>query len=117
VAAVARADVADVAVTVLRDPARHEGATYALTGPEAFSMAEAAERMTRALGRPFRYAEQTVEEAYASRRALTGEQWQLDAWVSTYTAIRDGAVERVSDDVPRLLGHPARTLEQALTGS
>jgi uncharacterized protein YbjT (DUF2867 family) len=113
-AAVARADVADVAVAVLRDPEAHEGATHVLTGPEAFSMAEAAERMTAALGRPFRYEEQTIEEAYESRRVWTTEQWQLDAWVSTYTAIRDGAVERVTDDVPRLLGRPARTLEAAL---
>jgi NAD(P)H dehydrogenase (quinone) len=116
VAAVARADVADVAVAVLRDPERHEGATHVLTGPEAFSMAEAAERMTAALGRPYAYEEQTIEEAYATRRVLTDEQWQLDAWVSTYTAIRDGAVERISDDGPRLLGRPARTLEEALTG-
>jgi uncharacterized protein YbjT (DUF2867 family) len=117
VAAVARADVADVAVAVLRHPGRHEGATHVLTGPEAFSMAEAAERMTAALGRPYAYEEQTLEEAYATRRVLTEEQWQLDAWVSTYTAIRDGAVERISDDGPRLLGRPARTLEEALTGA
>jgi uncharacterized protein YbjT (DUF2867 family) len=115
VAAVARADVADAAVAVLREPARHEGATYVLTGPEAFTMAEAAERMTAALGRRFGYEEQTLEQAYATRRVFTDEQWQLDAWVSTYTAIRDGAVERVSEDGPRLLGRAARTLEQALT--
>jgi uncharacterized protein YbjT (DUF2867 family) len=115
VAAVARADVADVAVAVLQDPGHHEGATYVLTGPEAFSMSEAAQRMTVALGRGFGYEEQSLEEAYATRRVLTDEQWQLDAWVSTYTAIRDGTVERVADDGPRLLGRPARTLEQALT--
>jgi NAD(P)H dehydrogenase (quinone) len=114
VAAVARADVADVAIAVLREPARHAGETYVLTGPEAFSMPEAADRMTAALGRPFRYEEQTLEQAYATRRVFTGEQWQLDAWVSTYTAIRDGTVERVSEDGPRLLGRPARSLEQAL---
>lgn len=116
VAAVARADVADVATVVLQEPERHEGATYVLTGPEAFSMAEAAGRMSALLGRPFRYEEQTLDEAYESRRVWSTEPWQLDAWVSTYTAIRDGAVERVADDVPRLLGRPARTLEQALTG-
>ena len=34
VAAVARADIAEVAVEVLRDPAAHADATYTLTGPE-----------------------------------------------------------------------------------
>ena len=113
-AAVARADVGDVAAAVLADPAAHEGAAYTLTGPEAISFGEAAERMTRALGRPFRYEAQTIAEAYESRRVFTDEQWQLDAWVSTYTAIGDGALDRVTDDVQRLSGHPARTIEDAL---
>ena len=38
-AAVARADVARSAVTVLRDPALHVGRTYDLTGPEDISLA------------------------------------------------------------------------------
>ena len=117
VAAVARDDVADVAVEVLREPAAHEGATHVLTGPEPLSFAGAAARMTAALGRPFSYEEETLEEAYDSRRALTSEQWQLDAWVSTYTAIASDRLAQVSDDVPRLTGHRARSLEQALTGA
>jgi NAD(P)H dehydrogenase (quinone) len=117
VAAVARRDVADVAVAVLRDPAAHADATYLLTGPEALTLAEAAERAGTALGRDLRYQEETVEEAYAWRRATYGaEDWELDAWVSTYTAIADGSCAEVTDDVARLTGHPARTLEQALRG-
>lgn len=115
VAAVARADVADVAVEVLRDPAAHAGRTYDLTGPEAFTVAEACERMTAALGRPFSYVEETVEEAYASRRRWSTEQWHLDAWVSTYLAFASGRLAEVSPDVERLAGHPPRTLEQALS--
>jgi NAD(P)H dehydrogenase (quinone) len=116
VAAVARADVADVATVVLRSPDAHVDATYRLTGPEAFSLGEAAARMTTTLGRAFSFVDQTIEEAYESRRVWTDEQWQLDAWVSTYTAIRDGTVEAVSGDVEAVTGHPARTLEQALVG-
>jgi uncharacterized protein YbjT (DUF2867 family) len=115
VAAVARADVADVAATVLRDPAGHVGATYPLTGPEALTMAEVAARAGAVLGRELRFENETVEEAYASRAAAYDvERWQLDAWVSTYTAIADGSCAAVTDDVPRLTGHPARTLEDAL---
>jgi uncharacterized protein YbjT (DUF2867 family) len=116
VAAVARADVADTAAAVLTDPDAHRDAAYRLTGPEPISFPQAVERLTRALGRPFRYERQTLEEAYASRRALSTEQWQLDAWVSTYTAIGSDALAGVSDDVARLTGHAARTLEQALAG-
>jgi len=116
VSAVARADVGDAAVAVLRDPAAHAGQTYELTGPEAFSVREACARMTTALGRPFSYVEESVEEAYASRRVWTQEQWQLDAWVSTYLAIGSGLLADVSDDVERLAGHRPRTLEEALLG-
>ena len=115
VAAVARADVADVAVEVLRDPARHVGEVLTLTGPEAFSVREACARLTTALGRPFSYVEETVEEAYASRRRWSTEAFQLDAWVSTYLAIGSGQLAEVSPDVERITGHVPRTLEQSLS--
>ena len=117
VAAVARADVADAAAAVLAEPARHRNATFTLTGPEAISLPEAAERMTAVLGRPFSFVDQTVEEAYETRRVFTDQQWQLDAWVSTYTAFRDGSCAQVSQDVERITGHPPRTLEEALASS
>ncbi len=117
VAAVAIADVADVAAVVLRDPDAHAGATYELTGPEALTFAEIATRAGAALDRPLRYAPETVEEAYASRRAgwPGTPDWQLDAWVSTYTAVADGSMQAVSDDVRRVTGRAPRTLEEALT--
>lgn len=114
-APVARADIADVAAAVLRDPAAHAGATYTLTGPEAMTMAELAARTSTAVGRPIRFEDETVDEAYAWRRAeYDAEPWEVDGWVSTYTAVADGSMAEVSDDVERILGRPARTLEQAL---
>jgi uncharacterized protein YbjT (DUF2867 family) len=115
VAAVARADVADVAAAVLRAPDDHADTAYTLTGPEALTLAEVADRAGAVLGRELRFEDETVEDARRWRRERYGAaEWQLDAWVSTYTAIRDGAVAEVTDDVPRLTGHPARTLEDTL---
>jgi uncharacterized protein YbjT (DUF2867 family) len=115
VAAVARADVADVAATVLHSPEDHAGATYELTGPEALTLAEIATRAAAVLGRPLRFEDETEDEAYASRRAAyDAEDWELDAWVSTYTAIRDGQVATVTDDVRRITGHDPRSLEDVL---
>jgi uncharacterized protein YbjT (DUF2867 family) len=117
VAAVGRADVADVAVAVLRAPETHRDAVYQLTGPEALTMAEIAERAGAFLGRTLSFQNETVEEAYASRAVFGAEQWQLEAWVSTYQAIADGEVAEVSTDVERLSGHPARTIEEALAST
>jgi uncharacterized protein YbjT (DUF2867 family) len=105
-------DVADAAAAVLLDPAGHADASYDLTGPDARTMPELADALARASGRPVTFAEETVEEAYASRARYGAPAFLVDGWVSTYTAIANGEVACVSPDVERLTGHPARTLEQ-----
>lgn len=114
-AMVARADVAAVAAAVLMDPDQHRGRTYQLTGPEALTMAEVAQTISRAWKRPVTFVDETLEEAHASRAAFGVEEWQVEAWVSTYTAIAQGVMEAVSDDVPRILGRPATTLAELLS--
>jgi NAD(P)H dehydrogenase (quinone) len=111
--AVARADVAAVALAVLLDPAARAGATYALTGPEAITLTEAAAILTET-GREVTFHDETVEEAYASRRRWEAPQWQYDAWVSTYTAIRAGECAVVSDDVRRVTGREPLSLRDLL---
>ena len=113
-AAVARQDVADVAVAVLLDPESHRGATYDLTGPESLSFSEVASILTEATGREVTYHDETDEEAYASRRRWDAPQWQYDAWVSTYTAVRAGEIETVTDDVRRITGHDPMSLRDVL---
>ncbi len=65
-------------------------------------------------GRPMSFHDETVEEAYASRLRWPAEQWQYDAWVSTYTSIACREVAAVSDDVERLTGRPPLTLVELL---
>ncbi len=114
VAMVAQDDIADVAVAVLRDPAAHDGATYDLTGPEELTLTEVAAVLTAVTGRAVSYVPETLEEAFASRASYGAPDWQVEAWVSTYTAIAAGELAGVSSAVPDLLGRPARTLEQVL---
>jgi NAD(P)H dehydrogenase (quinone) len=114
VSAVAEDDVADAVTAVLLDPPRHAGATYSLTVPEALSLDAVAATLSRALRRPIRYVEESIEAAYASRAGLGAPEWQLQAWVSTYTAIANGELSAVTDDVPRLTGHPATTFADLL---
>ena len=114
VAAVAQDDVAAAVTAVLLDPASQEGRTYSLTGPEAVTLTEAAATMTRALGRPYTFVDETVEGAYASRASYGAPGWQLDAWVSTYTAIASGELAGVTADVERLAGHAPMSLADLL---
>jgi uncharacterized protein YbjT (DUF2867 family) len=116
VSAVAQDDIAAAATEVLLAPAAHAGRTYDLTGPEALTMAEVAATMTRALGRSFSFHDETLEEAYASRAGYGAPAWQVDAWVSTYTAIASGELSGVSEDVQRLTGRAPRSLADLLAG-
>jgi uncharacterized protein YbjT (DUF2867 family) len=113
-AVVAQDDIADAAVAVLRGPHPHAGRTYELTGPEALTLTDVARILTAVGGRPVSYVPETIEEAYASRAAFGAADWQLDAWVSTYTAIADGSLATVTTAIPDLTGHPAAPLEQVL---
>ncbi|PIM69408.1 NAD(P)-dependent oxidoreductase [Streptomyces sp. JV178] len=109
-------DIADAAAAVLSNPDDHAGRTYDLTGPEALTLDEAAAILSARLGRTVTYRPETVEEAYASRASYGAPPWQLDAWVSTYTAIAAGELDGVSDAVPRLTGHPATPLAEIVRG-
>ncbi|MBP2705479.1 SDR family oxidoreductase [Microbispora sp. RL4-1S] len=54
-------DIAKIAYAVLTTSG-HEGRTYAMTGPEALTMAEIAARISDAVGGPVRYRDVTPEE-------------------------------------------------------
>jgi uncharacterized protein YbjT (DUF2867 family) len=111
VAAVARDDIADVAVAVLaEDGGGHDGRTYDMTGPEALTLAEAAEELSRVAGRPIAYQNETLEEAYASRASYGAPDWEVAGWVTTYAAIANGDLDKVSDDVAAVAGHPPMSL-------
>jgi NAD(P)H dehydrogenase (quinone) len=111
-AAVAREDIARCAVAVLRDPAVHAGFTYNLTGPEDISLGQAAEVLTAATGRTVTFHNETVEEAYASRAHYGAPKWQVDAWVSTYTAIAAGELAGTTADVRGLTGKDPLSLAE-----
>jgi len=117
VGAVARSDVARSAAGVLAAPDVHAGHTYDLTGPEALSLAEVARTITEITGRTTTYQTETIEEAYAFRQHYGVPDWQLDAWVSTYTAIASGALSLVTDTVESLTGTAPLNLTRLLQGS
>ena len=122
-AAVARADVIDVAVTVLAaaaaasaEPTIHDGVGYSLTGPQSLTLDEIAAIISGVTGRKVSYQDETLDEAYASRAGYGAPAWQVDAWVSTYTAIAAGELAEVTDDVEGVTGHPPISLRALLGG-
>jgi uncharacterized protein YbjT (DUF2867 family) len=108
---VSRDDLADVGVAVLLDDSgRFDGQTLEVTGPQALSMAQAADVLTEVTGVPAEYRPQTVEEAWATRRPSGHPDWEIEGWVTSYLAIAAGELATVTDVVPELTGHPALTV-------
>jgi uncharacterized protein YbjT (DUF2867 family) len=105
-------DVAAVAAEIITSPAAHAGKTYWLTGPELLSNYDVATALSKLLGRTITYRELTFEENKdAMIRAGVPEQVaEMNAQAFTLTA--DGDAEWVTQDVPSLLGRPARSFEQ-----
>src|SRR3954449_7024920 len=78
---VSRDDLADVGAAALRDdPGALDGQALEVTGPEALSLAEAAAVLAEVIGRPAEYRQETVEEAWASRRPSGHPDWEIEGW-------------------------------------
>lgn len=112
VGVVAREDAGRVAAGVLADPGRYENKTLDVTGPEALTLDEIADVLSRVWGRPVTYVRETVEEAYESRKKWPAAQWEYDSWVSTYTSIARGEMDVVSTTVRDVTGRDPLTFEE-----
>ncbi|MFK4865734.1 NAD(P)H-binding protein [Streptomyces sp. CSMPJR101] len=110
---VAVSDVARVAATVLRDPRGHIGNVYELTGPRTMDMEEMAESFSRALGRPITYADVPLEQWRAQVLAGLGLPQHIEEHIVTMCRLhQENRYDRATDDVARLTGTPAQTVEQ-----
>ena len=110
VSAVARKDTSSVAAEILLHAKKWKNQTLNLTGQEELSMEEIVALLSKESGKTITYVDESVEEAYESRKKWPAQTWEYDAWVSTYTAIKAGEQAGVSTDVEKVLGHPASSL-------
>ncbi|KKC18463.1 nucleoside-diphosphate sugar epimerase [Streptococcus dysgalactiae subsp. equisimilis] len=115
VSAVVRSDVAEVIATISQHPQNWENQTLNLTGPENLSLSVIAQKLSHWCQKSIPYSSETVPEAYASRQYWPAQDWEYDAWVSTYTAIAAGEQSGISPAIETVLGRPAKSLDQFLT--
>ena len=52
-----------------------------------------------------------MEEARASRAEYGAPAWEVEGWITTYTAVASGELAVVSDVVEQLAGHAPQSLE------
>jgi uncharacterized protein YbjT (DUF2867 family) len=110
-------DVGDIAVAaakVLISPSEHAGKTYELSGPEAVTHAELAERISRAANRPVSFVD--IPEA-AQRKGMLDlgmPEWLVTALLDLQQYYTNGKGGEVTDVLPRLLGREPVRLDQFL---
>jgi uncharacterized protein YbjT (DUF2867 family) len=109
---IAADDVARVVATVLRDPIPHVGHVYELTGPRTCDMNGVAEEFTRALGRTVSYVDVPMDRWLTEVLAQAGLPPHTEQHVATMARLhRENRYDRATDDVERVTGVPAQTIE------
>jgi uncharacterized protein YbjT (DUF2867 family) len=103
-------DIAEVAATVLTGSG-HEGKIYPLTGPEALSMAEVAEKLSIATGKPIQYVNVAPEEAKRANLAAGMPPYLVDALVELFAERRQGKEALVSPVIPTMFGWQATSFD------
>ena len=95
-------DIAEIAAKVLTG-AGHEGKTYPLTGPQALTMTEVAEKLSTAAGKTIRYVNVPPEAARQAQLAAGMPPYLADALFELFAERRNGKEAKVWPDAERLL--------------
>ncbi len=109
------ADIAAVAVSALIGDGPHD-ATYDLSGPELLTFDDAVARLARVTGRELRF-EPVEVDVWADAASAYLPAPVVELLMNLFTAIREGANEYLSPGVQQVLGRPARSFDDALSGA
>ncbi|GAA4024777.1 SDR family oxidoreductase [Streptomyces plumbiresistens] len=125
---VAKGDVARSAAAVLRDPERHEGAVYEISGPELLSMQDIVRIGSEVHGVPITYAPVSEEERLAFFDSVglprtydpdmppspEGHMWASDELVTADLAVAGGYQALLSHHVQLLTGREPERLRTVM---
>ncbi len=106
-------DIAAVAARVLTENG-HEGYTYELTGGEALSFGQVAEKLSKLLGRTITHYSLPEPQLYQALRSAGLPDEMVKGFIGMFHIWRYGQGERVSGNVEILTGKPPRVLDAYL---
>jgi uncharacterized protein YbjT (DUF2867 family) len=110
---IAAVDVARVIVAVLLNPADRVGHVYELTGPELLDINGVAEQYSRALKRPVTAEDTPYDDWIRLYLRASGLPEHVQQHIATMARLHhEDRYNRATDDVEKLTGEPAQTVEQ-----
>jgi uncharacterized protein YbjT (DUF2867 family) len=104
-------DIAAVAVTVLA-ATEHEGKSYTLTGGEALTNEQVAEKISRVAERKISYVDLPPAEFKKAILSAGIPEWSADALLDLQRLYREGKAGLVTNDVDRLTGRKPIPFDQ-----
>ena len=110
ISAVDTRDIAAVAAAALTGEG-HTGKIYNLTGPQALSHAEMAEKLSAALGRPIQFVDVSPEAMHDTLLQVGFPAWQPDGLIEDYAHYARGEAAVVTGDTKAATGKAPHTFE------
>jgi uncharacterized protein YbjT (DUF2867 family)/predicted ester cyclase len=104
-------DIAAVAVRCLTEPG-HEGKIYRLTGPEALTNVQVAEKIGKVMGKPVSYSYMPPEHTKAGMMQMGMQPWFVDFVVGMDEAYSTGNYGEVTFDFYKLTGRQPISADQ-----
>jgi uncharacterized protein YbjT (DUF2867 family) len=104
-------DIAAVSVAALLSDACIDCA-LPITGPDSLTFAEATNAIREAIGRRLSYELISDEEARERYSRISGSAEEAEAHVDLWRAIREGRLGATTDEVERVLGRKALSVER-----
>ena len=89
----------------------HAGRTYTLTGPEALSHAEMAERLSAATGCAIRFVDASDDDLRHAMAGVAMPEWQIEGLIEDYAHYARGEASVIEQGVRQATGRPARDFD------
>lgn len=107
-------DIGEVAALVLTGDG-HAGKSYDLTGPELLTLYDAADILSRIVGRAVTYVPEPIDDFRTRMLNVLASRWHAEGVVELMQEIaEEGGLDYTTDTVEKLLGRPPNSLARFL---
>jgi uncharacterized protein YbjT (DUF2867 family) len=105
-------DIAAVAVKSLFNDNQQKGRAYNITGGEALSYGQAAEILSKAVGKKINYVNVTDQDARKGMKDMSMDEWTIKSMIELFEITRAGYVSEISPIVEQVTGNKPITFSQ-----
>jgi len=105
-------DIAAVAVKSLINENQQKGRAYNITGGEALTYGQAAEILSKAVGKKINYVNVTDQDARNGMKDMSMDEWTIKSMIELFEITRAGYVSEISPIVEQVTGNKPITFSQ-----